>query len=64
MRPNRYVRRQSILSLETINSPPVVAIIDGDPDVLDGLNLTLSSFGYRPALFASAEEIPRRGGNI
>jgi FixJ family two-component response regulator len=50
--------------LETINSPPVVAIIDGDPDVLDGLNLTLSSFGYRPALFASAEEIPRRGGNI
>jgi CheY-like chemotaxis protein len=40
------------LSLEVTT----IAIIDDDPDVLEGLNLMLSSFGYRPALFASAEE--------
>jgi len=44
------------LSLEVTKDPPVIAIIDDDPDILDALELTLSSCGYRPALFASAEE--------
>jgi FixJ family two-component response regulator len=42
--------------LEVTNGLPVIAIIDDDPDVLGGLNLLLSSCGYRPALFSSAEE--------
>jgi len=48
--------RAKYLSLEVTSAPPVIAIIDDDPDVLEGLDLTLSSCGYRPALFASAEE--------
>lgn len=44
------------LSLEITNDLPVIAIIDDDPDLLEALDLMLSSRGYRPALFASAEE--------
>jgi CheY-like chemotaxis protein len=44
------------LSLECTNSLPVIAVIDDDPDILEALELILSSSGYRPALFASAEE--------
>jgi FixJ family two-component response regulator len=34
----------------------VVAIVDGDPDMRDVLELLLSSLGYRTESFASAEE--------
>jgi CheY-like chemotaxis protein len=44
------------LSFEVTKRPPVIAIIDDDPDILEALDLGLSSRGYRPALFASAEE--------
>jgi FixJ family two-component response regulator len=36
--------------------PSVVAVIDDDPEILEALGMTLSSCGYRPELFASAEE--------
>jgi len=44
------------LSLEVENALPVVAVIDDDPDILEALELILSSHGYRSALFESAEE--------
>jgi len=36
--------------------PSVIAVIDDDPELLEALDLMLSSCGYRPELFASAEE--------
>jgi CheY-like chemotaxis protein len=36
--------------------PSVIAVIDDNPEILEALDLMLSSCGYRPELFASAEE--------
>jgi FixJ family two-component response regulator len=36
--------------------PSVIAVIDDDPEILEALDLMLLSCGYRPELFASAEE--------
>ena len=36
--------------------PCVIAVIDDDPELLEALDIMLSSCGYRPELFASAEE--------
>jgi FixJ family two-component response regulator len=36
--------------------PSVIAVIDDDPEILEALDIMLSSLGYRPELFASAEE--------
>jgi len=44
------------LSLEVTSGLPSIAIIDDDPEILEALDLTLSSHGYRSALFASAED--------
>jgi len=44
------------LSLEVTSGPPIIAIIDDDPDILEALDLMLSSHGYRSEPFASAED--------
>jgi FixJ family two-component response regulator len=44
------------LSLEVTSGLPIIAIIDDDPDILEALDLMLSSHGCRSALFASAED--------
>jgi FixJ family two-component response regulator len=36
--------------------PSAIAVIDDDPEILEALDIVLSSCGYRPELFASAEE--------
>ena len=47
---------ESLCSNARYLSLPVIAIIDDDPNILDGLDLILSSYDYRPELFASAED--------
>jgi len=44
------------LSLEVTSGLPIIAIIDDDPDILEALDLMLSSHGYRSESFASAED--------
>ena len=47
---------ESLCSKAWYLSLPVIAIIDDDPDLLKGLDLLLSSYDYRPELFALAED--------
>jgi len=47
---------ESLCSEARYLSLPVIAIIDDDPNILNGLDLLLSSYDYRPELFASAED--------
>jgi CheY-like chemotaxis protein len=47
---------ESLCSKARYLSLPVIAIIDDDPDILQALDIVLSSCEYRAVLFASAEE--------
>jgi FixJ family two-component response regulator len=39
-----------------VSHPPIIAVIDDDPAIREALEDLIVSLGYRPLLFASAEE--------
>jgi len=42
----------------------LIAVVDDDPDILQSLELQLSSCGYHPKLFASAEDVLSAAPNL
>jgi FixJ family two-component response regulator len=46
----------SLLGITSLSERNTIAVVDDDPEIRDGLELLLSSYGYRTLLFASAKE--------